>query len=93
MGESWQHFDINDKILTNLRDFLNFEAPTKIQEKVLTYVNSKVDLVIQARTGEGKTLTYGIPIVNYILNFYERAEAKIRKISPVALILVPTREL
>lgn len=93
MGELWNHFDINEKIVTNLKEHLKFEAPTKIQEKVLTYVNSKVDLVIQARTGEGKTLAYGIPIVNYILNFYERAENKIRKISPVALILVPTREL
>lgn len=93
MGESWQHFDLNEKIVSNLTNFLNFDSPTKIQEKVLTYVNSKVDLVIQARTGEGKTLSYGIPIVNYILNFYDRAEDKIKKISPVALILVPTREL
>jgi ATP-dependent RNA helicase DDX24/MAK5 len=88
----WEHFDLNEKILKNL-NHIGFTQPTSIQQKVLTYANARVDLIVQARTGEGKTLCYGIPIVNYILNFYERAEDKIKQISPVALIIVPTREL
>lgn len=90
--EEWQSYDLNDKILQNLQR-LNFLCPTEIQKKVLVYANAKVDLIIQAKTGEGKTLCYGIPIVNYILNFYERAPDKKKNISPVALIIVPTREL
>jgi ATP-dependent RNA helicase DDX24/MAK5 len=90
--QDWLNYDLNDKILSNVSR-LNFTSPTDIQKKVLVYTNSKVDLLIQARTGEGKTLCYGIPIVNYILNLYEKADQLIKQISPVALILVPTREL
>ena len=87
----WESFNLNNQLVENLKS--QFKSPTEIQEKVLVYASSKVDLIIQARTGEGKTLCYGIPICNYILNFYERSEEMIHKISPVALIIVPTREL
>ena len=90
--EEWSNYDLNPIILKNL-EHLKFYTPTEIQKKVLVYTNSKVDLIVQARTGEGKTLCYGIPILNYIYNFYERAPLKQKKISPVSLILVPTREL
>jgi ATP-dependent RNA helicase DDX24/MAK5 len=90
--QDWLNYDLNDGILSNISR-LGFSSPTDIQKKVLVYCNSKVDLLIQARTGEGKTLCYGIPIVNYILNLYEKAENLVKQISPVALILVPTREL
>lgn len=93
MSSDWDNYDLNEKIITNLTENCKFDSPTDIQKRVLQYLNSKVDLIIQARTGEGKTLCYGIPIINYILNLYERAEDKIKTISPVALIIVPTREL
>lgn len=66
--DDWLEYKLNDKILKNL-ERLKFYESTEIQKKVLVYANSKVDLIIQARTGEGKTLCYAIPIVNYILNF------------------------
>jgi ATP-dependent RNA helicase DDX24/MAK5 len=93
MSSDWDNYDLNEKIITNLTEECKFDSPTDIQKRVLQYINSKVDLIIQARTGEGKTLCYGLPIINYILNLYEKAEDKIKTISPVALIIVPTREL
>lgn len=90
--EEWSNYDIHEKIISNL-DGLNFTSPTEIQKKILVYTKAKVDLVIQARTGEGKTLCYGIPIVNFLLNAYSFDEERKGEISPVALILVPTREL
>ncbi len=90
--EEWAQFNLNQNIIDNLEN-LKFYSPTDIQKKVLVYTNSKVDLIVQARTGEGKTLCYGIPILNYIYNFYERAPHMQKIISPVSLILVPTREL
>ena len=42
------------------------------------------------KTGEGKTLCYAIPVLNYILNFYDHSPDMQKKISPVAIILVPT---
>ena len=88
----WNDFDLNEKILSNLKK-LKFEKPTEIQSKVLGYCQSKTDLVVQARTGEGKTLCFGIPIANDILNTYEKNHEIKKKVSPIALILVPTREL
>ena len=88
---NWSKFQLNYKLSSNLSKI--FPEPTNIQEKTLIYTNAKVDLIIQARTGEGKTLCYAIPILNYIFNFYDRAPDMQKKISPVAIILVPTHEL
>ena len=88
---NWSKFQLNTKLSSNLAKI--FPNPTNIQEKTLIYSNAKVDLIIQARTGEGKTLCYAIPVLNYIFNFYERAPEMQKKISPVAIILVPTHEL
>ena len=87
----WNKFLLNNKLSTNLSKI--FPEPTNIQNKTLKYTNAKVDLIIQARTGEGKTLCYAIPVLNYILNFYDRAPDMQKKISPVCIILVPTHEL
>ena len=88
---NWSQFILNNKLSSNLSKI--FPEPTNIQKKTLIYTNAKVDLIIQARTGEGKTLCYAIPVLNYILNFYDRAPNMQKKISPVAIILVPTHEL
>ncbi|KAI3914756.1 hypothetical protein MKW98_001992 [Papaver atlanticum] len=48
------------------------------------------DIIGRARTGTGKTLAVGIPIMNQILKFI--AEHGKRR-DPLALVLVPTREL
>ena len=88
---NWSQFILNNKLSSNLSKI--FPEPTNIQKKTLIYTNAKVDLIIQARTGEGKTLCYAIPVLNYILNFYDRAPDMQKKISPVAIILVPTHEL
>ena len=88
---NWNKFQLNTKLSSNLSKI--FPEPTNIQEKTLIYANAKVDLIIQARTGEGKTLCYAIPVLNYIFNFYDRAPDMQKKISPVAIILVPTHEL
>ena len=87
----WNKFLLNNKLSNNLSKI--FPEPTNIQNKTLKYTNAKVDLMIQARTGEGKTLCYAIPVLNYILNFYDRAPDMQKKISPVCIILVPTHEL
>jgi ATP-dependent RNA helicase DDX24/MAK5 len=88
----WESFNLHSSIIKSLYS-LNFTTPTNIQKKVLAYNTSKSDLVIQARTGEGKTLCYGIPIIDYILKQYDTYPDAVKKISPVAIILSPTREL
>ncbi|MCA1706577.1 MAG: DEAD/DEAH box helicase [Actinobacteria bacterium] len=58
--------------------------PFKIQNLVLADGLAGKDILAKSKTGSGKTLGFGIPIVERI------ASAMIR---PAALVLVPTREL
>lgn len=60
--------------------------PTPIQEGVIPKALSGIDLMGQARTGTGKTAAFLIPLI-------ERIEECEPGKNPVALILVPTREL
>jgi ATP-dependent RNA helicase DeaD len=66
-------------------DELGYVHPTPVQRAVFDPVSRGSDLVVQARTGTGKTAAYGLPLV----------DAVVRKSSPVvqALVLCPTREL
>ncbi|XP_047317207.1 DEAD-box ATP-dependent RNA helicase 53, mitochondrial-like [Impatiens glandulifera] len=61
-----------------------------IQKAVLEPAMQGRDMIGRARTGTGKTLAFGIPIIDKII----RHNAKHgRKRDPLALILAPTREL
>ncbi|MDR1972571.1 MAG: DEAD/DEAH box helicase [Treponema sp.] len=62
-----------------------FELPTSIQSLALPRLLAESGhLVVKARTGTGKTAAFGIPLVERIT---------VRRSSPQALILTPTREL
>ena len=64
---------------------LGYEEPTPIQRETIPLVLAGNDLVGQAATGTGKTAAFALPILNRI-----RKDAKV---APIALVLVPTREL
>jgi superfamily II DNA/RNA helicase len=61
-----------------------FVNPFPIQEAVIPLALTGVDIIGQAKTGTGKTLGFGLPILNNV----NRGNGK-----PVALVVVPTREL
>ena len=65
---------------------LGYEEPTPIQLAAIPPLLEGRDLVGQAATGTGKTAAFALPVLQRILAEGERAE-------PLALILVPTREL
>jgi ATP-dependent RNA helicase DDX24/MAK5 len=90
--QTWEGYNLHEGLLSNFKR-LNYNKPTDIQNKVLDYNSSKTDLVVQARTGEGKTLCFGIPIVDYILKQYDNYPFLVKQMSPIALIITPTREL
>lgn len=60
---------------------LGFKIPTPIQEKSIPAANEGKDLIGIAQTGTGKTLAFGIPIIQAALQGKQ------------SLIIVPTREL
>lgn len=64
---------------------LGYTAPTPVQLAVFEPATLGVDLVVQARTGTGKTAAFGMPIVDHLVR---RNTAAVQ-----ALVLCPTREL
>jgi ATP-dependent RNA helicase DeaD len=65
---------------------LGYEEPTPIQRAAIPPLLAGRDLVGQAATGTGKTAAFALPVLQRILREGGRVE-------PLALVLVPTREL
>ncbi|AAT27766.1 DEAD/DEAH box helicase [[Mycoplasma] mobile] len=84
----FQELDIDDKIINNLKK-IGFEAPTQIQELVISTANKNQNILGCAQTGTGKTAAFGVSIINKIL----KNKKNNAKSSLTTLILVPTREL
>src|SRR5271163_2028258 len=66
-------------------DAMGYVNPTPVQRAVFEAAADGKSLVVQARTGTGKTAAFGLPIVDRIV----RTSVKV----PQVLVLVPTREL
>jgi ATP-dependent RNA helicase RhlE len=68
--------------IMQILDALKFRVPTPIQEKAIPIAIEGKDVVGVAQTGTGKTLAFGVPMVQRLAQGKERG-----------LVLVPTREL
>ncbi len=66
-----------------------FDTPTPIQEKAIPLALEGHDILGLAQTGTGKTLAFGLPLINALLS----APGKPAPKSVKALVLAPTREL
>jgi len=82
--KNFKDFPLLPEIQESL-DTLGFTTPTQIQEKVIPLLLEKPsDVHAQAQTGTGKTLAFGIPLLQLI----NADEKKVQ-----ALVIAPTREL
>lgn len=68
-------------------------TPFAIQEMTLSVALLGTDLIGQARTGTGKTLAFGIPVLQRSVAPSDPAYADLPQGKPQALIVAPTREL
>jgi ATP-dependent RNA helicase DeaD len=66
-------------------DDLGYTEPTPVQRAVFEPATRGRDLVVQARTGTGKTAAFGLPLVDNLV--------KANRPAVQAMILCPTREL
>ncbi|KKW19134.1 MAG: DEAD/DEAH box helicase domain protein, partial [Parcubacteria group bacterium GW2011_GWF2_50_9] len=78
---SFYGLGIAPKIIEIL-DRMKFKVPTPIQAKAIPIAIDAKDIVGIAQTGTGKTLAFGIPMIQRLVSLQARG-----------LILVPTREL
>jgi superfamily II DNA/RNA helicase len=67
--------------------------PFAIQEMTLSVALQGTDLIGQARTGTGKTLAFGIPVVQRSVSPTDPDYVDLPQGKPQALIVAPTREL
>src|SRR5689334_3300519 len=69
-------------------------TPFPIQEMTLSVALMGTDLIGQARTGTGKTLAFGIPVLQRTVAPHDPDHAElVAPDKPQALIVAPTREL
>ena len=74
-------------------DRVGISVPFAIQEMTLSVALLGTDLIGQARTGTGKTLAFGIPILQRSISPKDPDYFQIPEGKPQALIVAPTREL
>ncbi|CAI2173454.1 7678_t:CDS:2 [Funneliformis geosporum] len=97
---------LNSDLVENIKNKLGVEKPTNIQRRAIPVLMSSIsnnerkeenfDVVVQAETGSGKTLTYLFPIIHQLISITANIQDnKIlsRSIGTLAIILTPTREL
>ena len=84
-AEGFAALGLHESLLTALAA-LGYEEPTPIQREAIPPIIEGRDLLGQAATGTGKTAAFALPIL-------ERLHRGTRQNEPLALVLVPTREL
>ncbi len=83
VSKDFKSVGLSQEILDNLKS-LGYLKMTPIQEKGLPFILSGQDFIGQANTGSGKTAAFALGIL---------AKLDLTKLSPQALVIVPTREL
>jgi len=80
---SFAALDLSAQTLASL-EAMGYKAPTDVQTETIPRAITGRDLVVQSRTGTGKTAAFGIPIVERVDPAREEVQA---------VVLAPTREL
>lgn len=89
MEGDFSKFPISPETITNLKaKGVTYLFP--IQSKTFATAYSGKDVVVQARTGTGKTLSFAIPVIEKLI---QDKNPLIQGRAPRVLILTPTREL
>ena len=83
-GDGFDTLGLRPELLKTIND-LGYEEPTPIQLQTIPLLLAGRDLLGQAATGTGKTAAFALPALQMIDTS--------AKVVPIALVLVPTREL
>lgn len=83
MNNKFKDYPLDNQIKKALSE-LGFQTPLEVQEETIPKILDGKDLIVQSRTGSGKTAAFAIPICEKIDQETETIQA---------VIIVPTREL
>ncbi len=91
--ETFADFNLRPEIVQALAD-QGIEHPFPIQSMTLPIALSNQDIIGQAKTGTGKTLGFGLPVLNKVVGPEDDGYQELPVPgAPQALIVAPTREL
>src|SRR5215831_5484383 len=82
-ARNFDSLNLSAETLASL-DAMGYKAPTDVQFETVPRAQAGRDLVVQSRTGTGKTAAFGIPVI-------EKVDPAVSAVQAVAL--APTREL
>ena len=81
--EKFEDLAISKELLRAVQE-IGFEEMTPIQAEAIPLIIEGKDIIGQAQTGTGKTLAFGLPLLDAL-------HARVRKLQ--VIVLCPTREL
>jgi ATP-dependent RNA helicase DDX3X len=90
--QKFSQVGFSKEIMSNFEK-MKFDLMTPIQKFVLPVISEGNDVIGCSQTGSGKTIAFLSPIVNKMMKEGPPTEASSFPSAPVALILIPTREL
>lgn len=88
---TWSDLGLGQNIANTLID-LGAPSPFPIQAATIPEVLAGRDVLARGRTGSGKTIAFGAPLVERVLKAQAGKKREFAR-APMALILAPTREL
>nr|CCC95097.1 unnamed protein product [Trypanosoma congolense IL3000] len=90
--KTWSDMALDDRLVEAVKR-LKWSTPTPVQSACIPLALKGRDLMIQSRTGTGKTGAFLIPIIQRIITDSERVGGGRSTKCPLALILLPSEEL
>lgn len=90
--QTFADFGVSDPIVEALSD-AGIDHPFPIQAMTLPVALSGADIIGQAKTGTGKTLGFGLPLLQRTKAPGEEGAPEPKGRTPQAIVVVPTREL
>ncbi|KAM7415496.1 hypothetical protein PAMA_017822 [Pampus argenteus] len=88
--DSFSDLELHPHLVATLNKVLNISTLTSVQKQTIPVLLSGRDAVVRSQTGSGKTLSYAVPLVQSL----QLVQPKLKRSDgPLAVIIVPTREL
>ncbi|XP_030579449.1 probable ATP-dependent RNA helicase DDX31 [Archocentrus centrarchus] len=89
-SDSFSDLDLHPHLVATLNKVMNISTLTSVQKQTIPALLSGRDAVVRSQTGSGKTLSYAVPLVQSLQSVQPKVS---RSDGPLALVIVPTREL
>ncbi|MBY6197141.1 ATP-dependent RNA helicase SrmB [Vibrio hangzhouensis] len=87
MIRTFAELDLDPTLLEAIEE-MGFSRPTEVQAQAIPQALDAKDILASAPTGTGKTASFAIPAIQYLLDFPRKKAGPAR-----ILVLTPTREL